>query len=73
MLEVDGIHCVYDGVPLVEINRQGTTILLVEQMVQEALEIANRAYVLQTGRIVQEGLAKDLLASDSVRKAYIGL
>lgn len=58
---------------VVEINRQGTTILLVEQMVQEALEIANRGYVLQTGRIVQEGLAKDLLASDSVRKAYMGL
>lgn len=58
---------------VVEINRQGTTILLVEQMVQEALEIANRGYVLQTGRIVQEGPAKALLASDSVRKAYMGL
>ncbi|MEE4608281.1 MAG: ABC transporter ATP-binding protein [Desulfobacteraceae bacterium] len=58
---------------VVEINRQGTTILLVEQMVQEALEIADRGYVLQTGRIVQEGTAKELLASDSVRKAYMGL
>jgi branched-chain amino acid transport system ATP-binding protein len=58
---------------VVEINRQGTTILLVEQMVQEALEIADRGYVLQTGRIVQEGPAKALLASDSVRKAYMGL
>jgi branched-chain amino acid transport system ATP-binding protein len=58
---------------VVEINRQGTTILLVEQMVQEALEISNRGYVLQTGRIVQEGPAKELLASDSVRKAYMGL
>ncbi|HDI60270.1 MAG TPA: ABC transporter ATP-binding protein [Desulfobacteraceae bacterium] len=58
---------------VVEINRKGTTILLVEQMVQEALEIANRGYVLQTGRIVQEGPAKELLASDTVRKAYLGL
>jgi branched-chain amino acid transport system ATP-binding protein len=58
---------------VVEINRKGTTILLVEQMVQEALEIASRGYVIQTGRIVQEGSAKDLLDSDSVRKAYMGL
>ena len=58
---------------VVEINRKGTTILLVEQMVQEALEIASRAYVIQTGRIVQEGSARDLLESDSVRKAYMGL
>ena len=58
---------------VVEINRKGTTILLVEQMVQEALEIASRGYVIQTGRIVQEGSARDLLESDSVRKAYMGL
>lgn len=58
---------------VVGINRKGTTILLVEQMVQEALEIASRGYVIQTGRIVQEGTAKDLLESDSVRKAYMGL
>jgi branched-chain amino acid transport system ATP-binding protein len=58
---------------VVEINRNGTTILLVEQMVQEALEIASRGYVVQTGQIVQEGFAKDLLESDSVRKAYMGL
>lgn len=58
---------------IVEINRKGTTILLVEQMVQEALEIASRGYVIQTGRIVQEGSARDLLESDSVRKAYMGL
>ena len=42
-------------------------------MVQEALEIASRGYVIQTGRIVQEGSAKELLESDSVRKAYMGL
>jgi branched-chain amino acid transport system ATP-binding protein len=58
---------------VVEINRKGTKILLVEQMVQEALEIATRGYVIQTGRIVQEGTARELLESDSVRKAYMGM
>ena len=58
---------------VVEINRKGTTILIVEQMVQEALEIATRGYVLQTGKIIQEGTARELLESDSVRKAYMGL
>jgi branched-chain amino acid transport system ATP-binding protein len=58
---------------VVEINRRGTTVLLVEQMVQEALEIAARGYVIQTGRIVQQGPARELLESDTVRKAYLGL
>jgi branched-chain amino acid transport system ATP-binding protein len=58
---------------VVRINRRGTTVLLVEQMVQEALEIATRGYVLQTGRIVQSGSAKELLDSEAVRKAYLGL
>ena len=58
---------------VVEINRKGTTILIVEQMVQEALEIASRGYVLQTGKIIQGGTARELLESDSVRKAYMGL
>jgi len=58
---------------VVEINRKGTTILIVEQMVQEALEIATRGYVIQTGKIIQEGSARELLESDSVRKAYMGL
>jgi branched-chain amino acid transport system ATP-binding protein len=57
---------------VVEINRRGTTVLLVEQMVQEALEIATRGYVIQTGRIVQSGVAKELLDSEAVRKAYLG-
>ena len=56
-----------------EIRRRGVTILLVEQMVQEALEIADRGYVLQTGRVVQEGTAQELLDSDEVRKAYMGI
>jgi len=55
------------------INRAGTTILLVEQMVQEALEIANRGYVIQNGKIVQEGTAVELLDSPEVRKAYMGM
>jgi branched-chain amino acid transport system ATP-binding protein len=58
---------------VVSINRSGVTILLVEQMVQEALEVADRGYVIQTGRIVQHGTAKELLDSKEVRKAYMGL
>jgi branched-chain amino acid transport system ATP-binding protein len=55
------------------INRGGVTVLLVEQMVQEALEIAHRGYVLQSGKIVQSGAARELLDSDEVRKAYLGM
>jgi len=58
---------------IVAINRSGVTVLLVEQMVQEALEIAHRGYVLQTGRIVQSGAAKELLDSEEIRKAYLGM
>ncbi|MCX8111489.1 MAG: ABC transporter ATP-binding protein [Syntrophorhabdaceae bacterium] len=56
-----------------DINKRGTTILLVEQMVQEALEIANRGYVIQNGRIVHSGSASELLDSEEVRKAYMGM
>lgn len=49
------------------------TVLLVEQKVQEALEIANRGYVLQNGRLVIEGSGEELLESDIVKKAYLGL
>lgn len=56
-----------------EINKRGVTILLVEQMVQEALEIAKRGYVVQTGRIVHSGTSKELLCSEEVRKAYMGM
>jgi branched-chain amino acid transport system ATP-binding protein len=52
---------------------QGTTILLVEQIVQDALSVANRGYVIQTGRIVTFGKAEELLQSDLVRKAYLGM
>lgn len=58
---------------VVKINQSGVTVLLVEQMVQEALEIADRGYVIQTGKIVQEGSARDLLNSEEVRKAYMGM
>lgn len=57
---------------IVEINKAGTTILLVEQNANMALAIANRAYVLETGKIVQSGDAKDLLNDDSIKKAYLG-
>ena len=58
---------------IVAINRRGMTVLLVEQMVQEALEIAHRGYVLQTGRVVLTGSAKELLDSEEIRKAYLGM
>ena len=55
------------------ISSQGTTILLVEQKVRDALQLADRAYVLQTGAIVLEGTGADLLKSDMIRKAYLGM
>ncbi len=58
---------------LKRIISNGTTILLVEQKVKDALELADRAYVLQTGAIVQEGSGTELLKSDSIRKAYLGM
>ena len=57
---------------IVDMNKQGTTILLVEQNAQMALSIANRAYVLETGRITMSGDAKELAASEEVKKAYLG-
>src|SRR5437870_7003472 len=56
-----------------EINSQGTTVLLVEQNAHKALEVANRAYVLETGVIAQQGTGRDLLASEEVQKAYLGM
>lgn len=56
-----------------KLKEQGLTILLVEQNLREALEISDRAYVLQTGRITEEGAACDLLQSEGIRKAYLGL
>ena len=55
------------------ISAEGVTVLLVEQNVFEALQVCHRAYVLQTGRIVMEGSGSELLRSDMVRKAYLGM
>ena len=55
-----------------EINDNGTTVFVVEQNAKMALEIASRAYVMETGKIVLSGTGKELLASDAVSKAYLG-
>jgi branched-chain amino acid transport system ATP-binding protein len=55
-----------------EINEQGTTILLVEQNAKAALRLAHRAYVLETGKIVMEGRASELLKDPGIKKAYLG-
>ena len=54
------------------VSESGTTVLLVEQNAKKALSIADRAYVLETGNIVLEGKAEDLLENDSIKKAYLG-
>jgi ABC-type branched-chain amino acid transport systems, ATPase component len=58
---------------IVEINKSGTTVLLVEQNVQASLEIADRAYVIETGYNVMEGKAEDLLNDEKLKAAYLGL
>lgn len=59
---------------LQRVNREkGVTVLMVEQKIQEALEIADKGYILQTGRIVAHGTGKELLESDHVKKAYLGM
>ncbi len=55
-----------------EVSAGGTTVLLVEQNAKKALSISNRAYVLETGNIVLEGKAEELLNNDSIKKAYLG-
>ena len=56
-----------------EINRMGVTILLIEQNVYQSLRIANRAYVLETGRVVLSGTGQQLLNDDHVKKAFLGM
>ena len=56
-----------------EINQRGVTVLLVEQNTENALELAHRGYVLESGRVVLEGSGRDLLANARVREAYLGL
>lgn len=65
------VNLIYDT--LNRIRSEGKTILLVEQNVERSLKIADRAYVLQTGRVVLEGNGADLLKEDLVRQAYLGL
>lgn len=57
---------------ILDLHKTGATILLVEQNAQMALSIADRAYVLETGRIVSEGSGQELLQSDEIKKAYLG-
>ena len=56
-----------------QINARGVTVLLVEQNVRQALEIAHRGYVLETGRVVRSGSARDLLEDPEIKRAYLGL
>ena len=56
-----------------EVNRRGTAVLLVEQNATKALEVAHRAYVLETGSIVKSGSGKELLSSPDVQRAYLGI
>jgi branched-chain amino acid transport system ATP-binding protein len=58
---------------ITEINKQGTTVLLVEQNAQQALSRAHRAYVLETGRITKSGTGKELLTDSSIMEAYLGV
>jgi branched-chain amino acid transport system ATP-binding protein len=56
-----------------KINQEGVTVLLVEQNVRQSLALANRAYVLENGRVVMEGAGKELIADKHVKEAYLGL
>ena len=58
---------------ITEINKQGVTILLVEQNAQQALQRAHRAYILETGNVTKEAKASDLLSDPAVREAYLGV
>ena len=58
---------------IAEINKQGTTVLLVEQNAQQALGRSDRAYILETGNVTREGPARELLSDDSIRAAYLGV
>ncbi len=65
------VHNIFEIIK--EINRQGTTILLVEQNVYQSLRISNRAYVLETGRVVLTGTGAELLDDAHVKKAFLGI
>ncbi|MGD2078309.1 MAG: ATP-binding cassette domain-containing protein, partial [Chloroflexota bacterium] len=65
------VEAIFDTI--IEINKEGTTILLVEQNAQMALQVANRGYVLQTGEIVLQDSADNLRKNEMVQKAYLGI
>lgn len=65
------IERIFDS--LKELKNRGVTILLVEQKTDKALEMADRAYILEVGRITKEGKGKELLADDHIRRAYLGI
>jgi branched-chain amino acid transport system ATP-binding protein len=56
-----------------KLKQAGKTILLVEQKVRESLELSDRGYVLQTGRTIQQGMGKELLSAEVIKKAFLGL
>ena len=56
-----------------KINQEGVTIFLVEQNARLAMEISERTYVLENGRVVKEGKSKELMKDDGIRRAYLGL
>jgi branched-chain amino acid transport system ATP-binding protein len=58
---------------VIEINREGTTILLVEQNASMALQVASRGYILESGAVAMEATAKELRESDVVRRTYLGI
>ncbi|MDR7386912.1 MAG: ATP-binding cassette domain-containing protein, partial [Armatimonadota bacterium] len=64
------VEQIFDAIQ--EINRQGTTILLVEQNAYMALQVAHRGYVLQTGQVVLSGSAEELRENPEVKRAYLG-
>jgi branched-chain amino acid transport system ATP-binding protein len=55
------------------IRKSGVSVLIVEQLVQETLEIADRGYLIKAGRVEFEGLARDVLDTEDIRRAYLGL
>jgi branched-chain amino acid transport system ATP-binding protein len=64
------VQAIFDAI--VEINKHGTTILLVEQNAFAALKIAHRAYVIATGEMFMEGAADELIKNEEIQKAYLG-
>ena len=64
------VNTIFDMIK--KVNKMGTTVLLVEQNAKKALSIANRAYVLEIGKIVKTGTGKELLEDEEIRKAYLG-